>query len=215
MTTARESQRTLWLLVGALVALAVPAHFALDERVARAAHDAKLVQSQVLQWTTELGEGVWWLVPAGVVFVVAAWRKQHNLARWAFAMLAAVGASGLVVNLLKILAGRMRPKLLLENGRSGFEPLSTGYDFSSFPSGHSTTCGAALMVLALAFPRWRWPLLAISVAIASTRVAITAHYLSDILAGLALGMTGALATIAIWRRRWPASLPVPAGTTAG
>ncbi|MFZ9915425.1 MAG: phosphatase PAP2 family protein [Phycisphaerales bacterium] len=200
--------------MGALVALAVPAHFALDERLARAAYDAKLFQSQVLQWTTELGESLWWLVPAGAVFAVAAWRKQHNLARWAFAMLAAVGASGLLVTLFK-LSGRMRPKLLLEQGLYGFKPFTTGYDFRSFPSGHATTCGAAFMVLALAFPRGRWPLLVVGVAIASTRVAITAHYLSDILAGLALGMACALLTDAVWRRRWPASAPVPSGTTVG
>jgi membrane-associated phospholipid phosphatase len=211
---SRDGSRSLWLLAALLALAAIPAHFTLDERVARAAHDAKLVQSQVLQWTTELGEGVWWLVPAGIVFVVAAWRKQHNIARWAFAVIVAVASSGLLVTLFK-LSGRMRPKLLLEQGLYGFEPFTMGYDYRSFPSGHATTCGAALMALALAFPRWRWPLLAIAVAIAATRVAITAHYLSDILAGLALGMACALAADAIWRRRWPASAPVPAGATAG
>lgn len=210
--TGRDD-RILWAVPALLAAAALPAHFALDQRVAHAAHHARLVESQALQWTTELGEGVWWLAPAGLVFVFAAIRRQHNLARWAFAMLAAVGASGLAVNLLKFLIGKTRPKLLLGGGEFGFQPFTIAYDYNSFPSGHATTCGAAFMVLALAFPRARWLLLAVGVGIASTRVAITAHYLSDILAGLALGMACALLVLVVWRRRWPGSVPVAASAT--
>lgn len=208
-----ERARALWILPIIFAVGALPAHRFLDQRIAHAAHDAQLVKSQVLQWTTELGEGVWWLAPAGLVFAVAAVRKQHNLARWAFAMLAAVGASGLAVNLLKFLIGKTRPKLLFGDGEFGFQPFTADYDFNSFPSGHATTCGAAFMVLALAFPRARWLLLAIGVAIASTRVAITAHYLSDILAGLALGMSTALLVFRVWSRRWPNSVPTVAAAT--
>jgi membrane-associated phospholipid phosphatase len=75
-------------------------------------------------------------------------------------------------------------------------------------SGHATTAGAAAVVLALAFPRAAPLILPVGFALACTRVAIQAHYLSDICAGLALGAACALVTFAVWRRWWPASVPV-------
>jgi len=185
----------------ALVAMAVVcllaapfAHLFVDQGIARFARDQGLVRSQVLQWTTE-------------VFAVAALRRWHNLARWAFALLAAVGGSGLLANLLKLLVGKARPNVLFDEGRFGFTPFRYGYDVNSMPSGHATTCGAAATILALAFPKARWPILVVGILVASTRVFIHAHYLSDVLAGLALGIGCGLATMAIWRRRWPASVP--------
>ncbi|MFN5495259.1 MAG: phosphatase PAP2 family protein, partial [bacterium] len=78
----------------------------------------------------------------------------------------------------------------------------------SMPSGHATTAGAAAGVLALAFPRAALVILPVGVALACTRVAIQAHYLSDICAGPALGASCALVTFAVWRRWWPGSVPV-------
>lgn len=200
-------ERRLWWVVGALLAGAALAHFMADEAVARAAHSAKLVESQALQWTTELGESTWWLVPSAVVFVIAAARRRHNLARWAFALIAAVGGSGIVANLLKMAIGKSRPRLLLEEGRLGFTPFSYGHAVNSFPSGHATTCGAAAVVLALALPRWRAVFLPAGFAIALTRAAIHAHYLSDVCAGFALGIACGLLVFRVWRARWPGSVP--------
>jgi len=200
-------ERRLWWLVGAMLVAAVAAHFLADEALARAAHANRLVESQILQWTTELGEAGWWLIPAGVVFAVAAVRKQHNLARWAFAVIAAVGGSGILVNLLKMAIGKTRPKLLFEEGRLEFVPFTYGHAFNGFPSGHATTCAAAATVLALAFPRGRAAFLVAGFALALTRVAIHAHYLSDVCAGFALGLACGLLTFTIWRAKWPASVP--------
>ena len=200
-------ERRLWWLVGAMLVAAAAAHFLADEAFARAAHANRLVESQILQWTTELGEAGWWLIPAGVVFAVAAIRRQHNLARWAFAVIAAVGGSGIIVNLLKMAIGKTRPKLLFEEGRLEFVPFTYGHAFNGFPSGHATTCAAVATVLALAFPRGRVAFLAAAFALALTRVAIHAHYLSDVCAGFALGIACGLLTFGVWRAKWPASVP--------
>jgi len=203
----RNPPRALVAMAVACLLAAPFAHLFVDQGIARFARDQGLVRSQVLQWTTELGEGVYWLVPAAAVFAVAALRRWHNLARWAFAMFAAVGASGLLAAGAKVLVGKTRPKLWFNEGDFGFYPLTLGYDYASMPSGHATTCGAAATILALAFPTARWPILVAGILVASTRVFIHAHYLSDVLAGLALGIGCGLATMAIWRRRWPASVP--------
>ncbi|MGA1223104.1 MAG: phosphatase PAP2 family protein [Phycisphaerales bacterium] len=203
-------ERRLWFVVAALVAGAFAAHFLADEGVARAARAAALQESAPLQWSTELGEGGWWLIPAGVVFAIAAIRKRHNLARWAFAMIAAVGGSGILVNLLKMAIGKSRPRLLFEEGRLDFSPFSYGHAVNGFPSGHATTCAAAAVILCLALPRWRWLFLPAGFLLAMTRVAIQAHYLSDVCAGFALGAACALLTLRAWRARWPESVPKPA-----
>jgi undecaprenyl-diphosphatase len=205
---SRDFERRAWIIVGAMLIAAVIAHFAADAAVAQAAHASKLSKNQALQWATEFGEGGWWLIPAGVLFAVAALRKQHNIARWAFAMIAAVGGSGLIVNALKIVIGKSRPKLLIEEGRLDFTPFSYGHAVNSFPSGHATTCAAAFMVLSIALPRWRALFLPLGFVLALTRTAIHAHYLSDVCAGFALGTACALLTFEIWRAKWPASVPV-------
>ena len=204
----REFERRRWFAVAALLAGAVVAHLAADADLARAANAAELEKHRVLQFVTEFGEGGWWLIPAGVVFAIAAVRKQHNLARWAFAMIAAVGGSGLIVNALKFMIGKSRPKLLLEQGKLEFVPFRMGHEVNSFPSGHATTCAAAFTVLAIAMPRWRAVFLPVGFALALTRTAIHAHYLSDVCAGFALGIACAMLTFKIWRAKWPQSLPV-------
>lgn len=192
--------------VGVLVAIAAAW---IDRPLATACRNARLSKSPALQFATEAGEGMWWFIAGGLVLAGAAVRKRHDLARWAFAMIVAQAAAGISVNLLKLAIGRSRPKLFLEQGIFTVDPFTYGYDYNSFPSGHATTCAAGAMVLALALPRWRWPILAAGVAIALTRVAIHAHYLGDVVAGLALGAAMAVATVRVWKFRWPASAPVP------
>jgi undecaprenyl-diphosphatase len=203
----RAFERRLWWLVGVLCVAAGVAHAGADVDVARAAKEHDLARNLVLQWTTEFGEAIWWLVPAGVVFAVAAKQQRHNLARWAFAVIAAVGASGIIVNGLKIVIGKSRPKLLFSDGRLDFTPFSYGHEVNSFPSGHATTLAAAAVVLSIAFPRARVAILPAAFLLALTRVAIHAHYLSDVCAGFALGLACGLLTFRVWRAKWPASVP--------
>lgn len=199
-------RRLRWVAV-VFACAALVAHLAADRTVALAAHDGALAKNTLLQRATEFGEGGWWLIPAGVVFAIAAIRKQHNLARWAFAMIVSVGASGLIVNGLKYCIGKTRPRLLFEQGRLDFNPFTYGHEFNSFPSGHATTCAAAATVLALALPRYRALILPLGLALALTRVAIHAHYLSDVCAGFALGIACTLVAMRVWRAKWPASAP--------
>ena len=205
----RDLERRLWWIAAACLVAAVVAHAAADAALAHAMHAFAMSKVRPLQWATEFGEAVWWLVPAAVVFAIAARRKRHNLARWAFAMIAAVGASGIIVNMLKVAIGKSRPKLLFSDGRLDFTPFSYGHEVNGFPSGHATTCAAGATILALAMPRYRVAFLAGGFLLALTRVAIHAHYLSDVCAGFALGIACALLTMRVWRAKWPASVPQP------
>lgn len=148
---------------------------------------------------TDIGESQWYLVPAALLFLGAAfldWRAVGFRGRRRLLLLfgqagfvfAAVALSGLLANLVKIVVGRARPVLFDEFGPHHFEPFSVGYAYASFPSGHATTVGAVTALLVLWFPRYAalWAL--IGIFLVATRVAATAHYPSDIAGGFLFGL---------------------------
>lgn len=83
--------------------------------------------------------------------------------------------------LLKNLAARARPQLLIDHGFSGFGLPFSGHPFNSFPSSHAFTAFAAAAVLAKVQPAWQWPALALALAAAACRVLTLEHYPSDVL----------------------------------
>jgi undecaprenyl-diphosphatase len=152
----------------------------------------------VFQPITQAGKSDWYLVPTGVAMLVlalGAWGKIDRRLRAAWAEIAAligyafvsVAASAIAVNLLKQIVGRSRPARVEEDGWLAFDAFNFDYANASFPSGHATTAGAALMVGALIFPRLRVPIVAAGLLVAFSRVVVGAHYPSDAVAGVALG----------------------------
>jgi membrane-associated phospholipid phosphatase len=159
--------------------------------------------SIVLDRITRLGLGGVWLIPAGVCAVVFRWlqisaktdRAERNWrlgANGAFFLFATVAASGLTVDLLKGVIGRLRPYELFQHHLYGFAPLTIEWSRNSFPSGHGQTAFAALSAFAVALPRWRVPLFAAAILIAASRVILSVHYLSDVAMGSFLGLAGTL-----------------------
>jgi len=147
---------------------------------------------------TNIGKSYWYLVPAGVLFLALAfvnWRGKSRSARArltfffgqaGYAFLA-IAMSGIISDILKLFIGRARPKFFATFGTLHFQPFTPGYNFGSFPSGHSTTMGAVAIVLMIWFPRWRLPVGILCLLAALTRVAAQAHYPSDVVAGLLVG----------------------------
>jgi undecaprenyl-diphosphatase len=85
--------------------------------------------------------------------------------------------------------GRVRPSAA---GPFAYEPFSWRSEYASFPSGHTTTAFAALVAIGAICPRLRPVLWFYAVAIAASRVIVSAHYPSDVIAGAAWGALGAI-----------------------
>jgi membrane-associated phospholipid phosphatase len=158
-----------------------------DDSAARwgAAHTNGLAEA-VVRVVTQLGSTpviiAVCLVAAGIEY-----RRRPNRALPAF--LATVVTSELVVNnLIKVAVGRERPNVARLVDARGF----------SFPSGHTAASAATYAAVALVAGRGRSrrtkAALAglaggITVAVATSRVLLGAHWLTDVVAGAAVGWT--------------------------
>jgi membrane-associated phospholipid phosphatase len=157
-----------------------------------------------LKVLTSFGEGVEILVGSGLLVILALAIEPRGLSLAARAGLVRIGAtaafafvsvagSGIAASLFKNAFGRARPDHLTGTGVFDLHPFAFRADWASFPSGHATTAGATAAVLALLMPRFARPILAAGAVVALTRVLLDAHFLSDVVAGYALGAAFTLA----------------------
>ena len=125
------------------------------------------------------------LIVVVLLTLVIEQRRIPSRAAIGFLLLVAVGQN-LLANGTKFLVNRARPDL----------NQLTGFAGSSFPSGHSTAAAATYAGIALLLSRRRSPAtrsllaggaVAIAVAVAASRVMLGVHWLTDVMAGLALG----------------------------
>jgi len=149
---------------------------------------------------TDFGRGAWPLTPLFVLLLATPVLNMPRLPLMARGvvtaaairlgyMFLAIGLTGLVDTIIKRFIGRVRPSAL---GPFAFEPFAWRPEYASFPSGHATNVFATLAAVGLVFPRARPALWIYALGIAASRVIISAHYTSDVLAGAAFGAFGAI-----------------------
>jgi len=135
--------------------------------------------------------------------------------RWIPVFLVTVVLGEIVlVNVIKQALDRVRP---------AFDPAAASLG-PSFPSGHSATAAATYAAVALVLARRRAPVtraliaagaVAIAVAVATSRVMLGVHWLSDAIAGLAFGWAWfAVCAVAFGGRLVSFGAPVEAATKA-
>jgi membrane-associated phospholipid phosphatase len=73
-----------------------------------------------------------------------------------------------------------------------FRPFTWGAAYASLPSGHATTAFTVLAAFGTLWPRARTILLVYALLIAASRVVVTAHHPTDVLAGALVGIVGVL-----------------------
>ena len=132
-----------------------------------------------------IGSGVTLLVVCVALAVMSRRIRRPRLHDAACISELAFASAGLIEFSLKHLVGRPRPDAALAS--AGVLGPSFAPDIDSFPSGHATSVFAVATIFAAYYPRLRWPLYALAAAIALGRVYLARHYVSDIIAGAALG----------------------------
>jgi membrane-associated phospholipid phosphatase len=145
---------------------------------------ASAMSMHVLNGITQLG-GIYAIIVLCVVLAVAETIRERSV--WVAPFIVAVmGGEEILTATVKHLADRVRPT---------FNPAAATLG-PSFPSGHSATAAAFYATAALLLGRWRGrPTRAVltglaaglAVAVAASRVLLDVHWLTDVIAGLALG----------------------------
>lgn len=158
-----------------------------------------------VQW---FGLGYPYLVATGLLFAFLRWGGEweklkpreatmRGLAYIPGFIFVAVASSGLVADLLKVVVARTRPKLLFESGAYDFTWFGFRADHWSFPSGHATTAAALMAALWCLWPRPFWLYVAAAALVAASRVITGQHFVSDVVAGAAIGVV-VTRLVALW-----------------
>jgi membrane-associated phospholipid phosphatase len=212
---ARHRKTRLVLVGAALAAVAVPfvlllvlvedrwAPLAEADRSARdALHQYALAHPAfvaAMRFFSDSGSALAWQIALGLVALWLLWRRLWRLA--AFVVVTGVGSS-LLNTAVKAAVNRPRP--LVDH------PL-LHVPGASFPSGHAQAAVTGYAVLLLVFlpvltPRWRKVAVVVAaamvLAIGFSRVALAAHFVSDVVAGFILGGAWTAAMTALfsaWR----------------
>lgn len=125
-----------------------------------------------------------------------------------------VGLPGLLSNLIKRAIGRSRPEFIEQAGHLGFQQIFNDWTYQSFPSGHTTTAFAFAFVVGFLSRRWFLPLLLVAAVVGISRVAVGAHYPTDVIGGVVVGTLGAYAVRAFFATRGWLFSTAPDGTVA-
>jgi hypothetical protein len=140
----------------------------------------------------DLGRELRWLGQYGqfacvAIVALCIWQLDVPRRRTVAVLFVAVVATSAAAAAGKRLAGRVRPGFERAGQFLGPAAAADGAGHQSFPSGHTASAVAMTVVLAAVYPRVRGLLWALAAACGLLRWVRDAHWLSDVLAGAAVG----------------------------
>ena len=211
-----------WAVYAVLTVIGIAVSIAyIDRPVALYFHGVSPQVAEVFRVITRLGVSTYYLIGTAALALTCWLIGRFIESRWAarlgataivplFLFLSIV-VSGLVTDLLKVVFGRARPKLLFANETFGFDWWGTKADFWSFPSGHATTVVAIAAALYCLWPRFLPLYVGFAVLVSLSRAVIGAHYVSDVIAASFV----AIAATASLRRVFERAGLSPRGAASG
>ncbi|HZV20466.1 MAG TPA: phosphatase PAP2 family protein [Hyphomicrobiales bacterium] len=198
---------------GAVIALIVLAYFFVDRPLAELSH-SYLRGDRLFIWLTYIVDP---LGPSASVIAAAAAVRgvlRGSITPTESALLRASCAiliAGVLTYELKAAFGRTWPETWINdnpsyfgNGTYGFFPFHGGRGYASFPSGHTTAIAAFAGSVWFLWPKLKWVGIVLTLAVAIGLLGADYHWLSDIIAGAAVGgTTGAISACIAARRDSP------------
>jgi membrane-associated phospholipid phosphatase len=186
-----------------LLAVIVASMFLLDTAATAWARGLPSWFRPVFEEITNFGLSSVFLYPLGFLLLVLAAISSPVWPRFAQGVLAAlaarfgflflaIGAPGLFTTIVKRMIGRARPYVGGHDNPFLYKPFIWRPEYASMPSGHSTTAVAAAIAVGAVWPRARPLMWLYALTIMFSRIVLTAHHPSDVLAGALVGGLGAL-----------------------
>ena len=185
-----KSKHTIWVTIGIIIAV-IFILFPFDRQI------GLFIQSRIpdrfddaIKLFTNRGLYLLYFLFTAV-FVFAVLKKRNDLKRVVYAYIAAqLIFAFLAVRVLKIVCGRARP-----SDGSEFTFFSMDADYNSFPSGHSADAfvsGVFLYYLLKKskYASYRFLPFVYAALMALSRVVVNVHFLTDAIAGSAIGILG-------------------------
>jgi membrane-associated phospholipid phosphatase len=151
------------------------------------------------QKVTRLGISTDYIIGLSITWLLLKFAfKKDQAAKITLFLLLSIVIPGILCLILKITFGRYRPSLLQEH-LYGFSFFGLNAKLWSFPSGHAMTITGLMTALSLIYRRF-WPIFClILLAVASSRVIVNAHYLSDVIFGMYLSF---ITVIYLYQKFW-------------
>jgi undecaprenyl-diphosphatase len=158
------------------------------------ASDRQVLDQVMLRLGRAADHGVLWVaVAAGLGATRSKWTRRAALRGLASLAIGSTAANVIA----KQMVGRARPSGPILSVRRPLRPPRT----TSFPSGHAASAAAFATGVALEMPALAVPIGGLAAAVGASRVITGVHYLSDVVAGFALGTAAGLLTLRWWPRR--------------
>lgn len=192
-----SENKSVFLISISLILSAIFSYFYLDQCLAVYFHNMNNTWiTLIFHDITKIGDSQYSLILLLLLFLVYH-QKAPLFAHKMVYLFSSVAISGIFVDIVKIIVGRLRPDMLFEHNLYGLVWFKIGSEFNSLPSGHSATAFALCMGLTLLFPKYKYLYIFIAILVVMSRVVLNFHYLSDTIIG---GLSGGLIAFIIYKK---------------
>lgn len=205
-------KRTICLLLSTGIAV-VFCYFFVDRQVAIWIFKQGYKNYHLLKYLSHLPDLIILMALVIYISLVVQYSCNQDITEGSYKWL--VFANGIAITqffktFLKSFFGRYWPETwyesnpsLIHNNQYGFHPFHQGVNYASFPSGHAATIFAAITILWIIYPRFRWLYLLLTFISLTSLLLMNYHFVGDIIAGALLGYLVAIYTFMISRRFLP------------
>ena len=152
---------------------------------------------QVGSYISYLADGSFIRLGIAICFImvlISDYRLQKRRSRVLLYICVCVAIAIIIGDGLKYLLGRHRPVMLFDHNLYGLHFFSSEWTLNSSPSGHTIRAFSFLTALSMLYRRFTVVFIFIALLIGASRVAVTAHYPSDVLFGAFIGIFTAVWT---------------------